>query len=623
MRLAKKSMALLFVLLLTIGMAVPASAAEKTTLTLQMKVGSSSALVNGEKQVIEKPYVQAGMTMVPLGVFQRAFGTVSRLEGENTVKLTYGSRTVTFAIGSKTAWVNGKKRTLTAAPVMRNGILMVPMRPITDMLGARVTNSSGKIVITLKSDKGIPGQESDTDKDKVAPRIGSSYANWSIDYPAGSLAQLGNNEFSAIIGDLEGSYMLQIHVWEEGIDVPVSDMLEQLEREAADSGEAVLDEQTFPEADIPYVRIITRDAEGVLWEARRYYVEGRVYSIYLGDSLAEDYRDFEGRAALLDSFRPVFATPGIKTEDLSSVRNGYTDAAAPDYGVQMKVPAEWTPTGDGQLAYQGEDGSFLSLYVTSAAAGEKLSDWHDLLQKRVSEFFLPEYAEGIVGEPLQAAGQDAQIEKLTYDLGGGKHHRSWLVIEQKGYFYILDYSAPEGAYSERTFKRIVDSLEIDFDVVPTSFGKLPQVSYLKDKLLNATQSTSYFRLSIPAYWTTQAFGSMQLDMQYAFPGGWFRIAGVDAGLEAAGAQAVRRYDEMKLDDPTLTYEAPERVTFGGAPAIRIAYTGTDDSPYRAEDIYVRYKNLTYWIHYRIDQGAATVEQLDGIERALQSFRFVK
>ena len=627
MRLAKRGMALLFVLLLAIGTAVPALAAGQTTLTLQVRIGSTSALINGEKQNIEKPYMQNGMTMVPLGVFQRAFGTSSRLEGDDTVRLSQGSHTVTFKIGSKTAWVNGKKIALAAAPVMKNGTLMVPMRPVTDMLEAKVKFSSGTIVVTLMSDTGVPGQPSDNEAEAPATaRVGSSHANWSIDYPADTVAQPGDDEFSAMIGDLDGSYMLQIHVWEEDRNVSVTDMLEQLEQESLSAGETLVDRQTFPNAAIPYAQIIARDVDGIYWESRRYYDEGHVYSLYMGDSLIEDYREFDQWTDLLDSFRPSFNTQGVQTEDLSNVKDGYISAASPDYGVTLKVPATWTPTGSGQLEYSSKDGSFLSLHAVSVdgsgAAG--LATWHDFLQAKTDEVFLPQTAKPVTSESVQASGQDAIIESLVYDLGGGSFYWNWLVLENEGYFYVLRYSAPEGAYNKQTFLKIVDSVEIDFEAVPSRFGKLGQISYLKDLKLDVTQSTPDFLFAAPAYWTTQASDGTGLDMRYFIPGGSFRVSNVDTGLEASAAQAVRRYAELKLDDPTLTYETPKRTTIAGVPAIAIAYagTGTNGNLYQAEDIYFRHQDKTYWIHHQLDRGTATPEQLNGIERALQSFRFL-
>ncbi|OWR27543.1 hypothetical protein CDO73_21645 [Saccharibacillus sp. O23] len=616
-------MALLFVLLLTLTSAVPAFAAEKVTLSLQMRIGSTSALVNGEKETIEKPFVQNGTTLVPLGVFQRTFGTSSRLEGENLVRLSYGSRSVTFAIGGKSATVNGKKVALAAAPVMKNGTLMVPMRPVTDMLGAEVKFASGSIVVTLKSDNGIPGR-TPTEEEKTTGRVGSSYADWSIDYPAGATAESNGSEFSTIMGDADGTYVLQVQVWDEGADASAADIQEQLEQEAEAAGETVVDSEIVSsQVASPYARVITLDSDGVYWQSRRYYEDGRAYSLYLGDSTAAGYADLAKWDDLLNSFRPTFATPGTKTEDVSGVKGGLVSTSVPDYGATLEVPVGWTPTDSSQREYEGEDGSVLTMDVVSAGTIKTLQEWHTLLQSRADEIFLPGVAQPIAAESTKAAGEAARIEKLTYDLGSGVQHWNWLVLKKGDYLYILRYSAPQAAYNEQTFRKIVNSLAIEFETVPANFGKLGQISYLKDKSLSMTISNNDFRMSVPAYWSAQPIESAGVARSFLIPGGLFRIDTVDAGLEAASARAVRDLADRKLDDATLTTETPKHTTFAGVPAIRIAYKGTDGSAYQAEDVYFRHGETTYRIHYELDQGAATSAQLAGIERALQSFAFLK
>ncbi|MDO3412031.1 stalk domain-containing protein [Saccharibacillus sp. CPCC 101409] len=624
MRLAKKGAALLLVLLMTLAAAMPVMAAEKVTLAFQVKVGSSAAVVNGEKETIEKPYTQNGITLVPLGLFQRAFGTTSRLEGEDVVRLAYGSHNAVFTIGSKTAKVNGKKVTLKAAPAMKRGTLMVPLRAVTDMLGAEVKVSSGTITVSLVSENGIPGKTPAENETGAELRVGSSFAQWSIDYPDGALVEPGSDEYTAYLGDSDGNYMLQIQVWAEDGVVPTSDMIEQLEREALQAGETIIHRETVS-ADLPYARLITRDEDGLYWENRRYYDNGRVYTLYMGDSTIEDYRSFTQDAPLLDSFRTSFQVGKTRTEDLSGVQNGYAQAVSYPYGASLELPADWAPTSASEFRYQSPDGAVLSLDVTSAQKGGTLDSWHTTLQNRTNEIFQPGIAQPIRKETTRAAGKTALLDRLTYNLGGGDYTWSWLVIEDQGYFYVLRYSAPPGTYNEETFRHIADSLEIDFEAVPGSFGTLGEISYLKDKSLNATYSTNDFQFSVPAYWTSQTDNYTQSsDIDYFIPGGSFKLTTLNAGLEAAAAQTIRGYDDLKLDDSTFAYESPQHITFAGVPAIRIAYQGTKDgNPYQGQTICFRHGNRTFVIRTELNRGTATPVQLAAIERTLQSFKFLK
>ena len=92
------------------GAVMPVWAAEYTTNELRIQAGSTSAYINGSKQAIAKPYKVNGVTMVPVGVFKKAFGSEIRLEKNDVVKVKEGPHTVTLTIGSSIAWVDGVKR---------------------------------------------------------------------------------------------------------------------------------------------------------------------------------------------------------------------------------------------------------------------------------------------------------------------------------------------------------------------------------------------------------------------------------------------------------------------------------------------------------------------------------
>ncbi|MGP3783308.1 stalk domain-containing protein [Paenibacillus sp. 1A_MP2] len=96
--------------MLSIGAALPAWASDLTTSELRITAGSTSAYINGSKQTIAKPYKFKGVTMVPVGVFKKAFGSEIRLEKNDVVKVKEGPHTVTLTIGSSIAWVDGIKK---------------------------------------------------------------------------------------------------------------------------------------------------------------------------------------------------------------------------------------------------------------------------------------------------------------------------------------------------------------------------------------------------------------------------------------------------------------------------------------------------------------------------------
>jgi hypothetical protein len=229
------------------GAVMPVWAAEYTTNELRIQAGSASAYINGSKQAIAKPYKVKGVTMVPVGVFKKAFGSEIRLENNDVVKVKEGPHTVTLTIGSSIAWVDGVKKEMGAAPKMVNGVLMVPLRPVAAGIGATLApSSSGEVVIRLlQTDDSVDEDEGGIDLDAGKTRIGNSFYGWSINYPADLMVlQTGEQERMMTFGSADSSYYLEVYVSDQDVALDSDDMLQQLVQEAKQSGDTVLDRES-------------------------------------------------------------------------------------------------------------------------------------------------------------------------------------------------------------------------------------------------------------------------------------------------------------------------------------------------------------------------------------------
>ena len=103
------------------------------------------------------PMMDAGRVMVPLrGVFEQLGG---ELLWEPKAKVVTGARPSTkdqfrMRVGSREALVNGRARTLDAPPRVVNGTTYVPLRFVSEALGAAVRwdNEARAVVITGDAD---------------------------------------------------------------------------------------------------------------------------------------------------------------------------------------------------------------------------------------------------------------------------------------------------------------------------------------------------------------------------------------------------------------------------------------------------------------------------------------
>ncbi len=94
--------------------------------------------VNGTPIVFDQPPVErAGRVFVPLrGVFERLGASV--VYGNGTINATSGSHQITLQIGQPTATVDGAPQTLDSPPFLIGGRTLVPLRFVSQALGASV-----------------------------------------------------------------------------------------------------------------------------------------------------------------------------------------------------------------------------------------------------------------------------------------------------------------------------------------------------------------------------------------------------------------------------------------------------------------------------------------------------
>lgn len=121
---------------------------------ISFKVGDSTLKINGKDVTVETPYVVGeGVTLVPVRVITEAFGAKVDWDGtERKVTLTTDEDKIELWIGRSDAKMNGKTLTLLSAPEISNNVTMVPLRFISEGLGAEVGyNAETKGISIIKT----------------------------------------------------------------------------------------------------------------------------------------------------------------------------------------------------------------------------------------------------------------------------------------------------------------------------------------------------------------------------------------------------------------------------------------------------------------------------------------
>ncbi|WP_135557767.1 copper amine oxidase N-terminal domain-containing protein [Paenibacillus cymbidii] len=85
------------------------------------------------------PVIRGGSTLLPIApIIEQLGGTTTWTGSERKVTITLGDNTIELWIDQTTASVNGTKKESTVAPTIINGRTMIPVRFVTENLGATI-----------------------------------------------------------------------------------------------------------------------------------------------------------------------------------------------------------------------------------------------------------------------------------------------------------------------------------------------------------------------------------------------------------------------------------------------------------------------------------------------------
>jgi hypothetical protein len=113
------------------------SSATPSSLYVVLTIGSADMEVNGMTRKLDAaPFIKDGRTLLPIrALIETLGGSVEWNASIRTATVMLGSRTVALTIGSTTALVNGKAITLDIAPMIIKGRTFLPLRAVAENLG--------------------------------------------------------------------------------------------------------------------------------------------------------------------------------------------------------------------------------------------------------------------------------------------------------------------------------------------------------------------------------------------------------------------------------------------------------------------------------------------------------
>ncbi len=137
---------------------VAAGVGSAAALAAALPAWALSVTVDGQAVTFNPPPIErAGRVFVPLrGVFERLGASVVYANG--TINATGNGRNISLHIGSNAATVNGNAQTLDQAPFVIGASTYVPLRFVSEALGAGVNYDGANQIVALNTPAGGPPQ---------------------------------------------------------------------------------------------------------------------------------------------------------------------------------------------------------------------------------------------------------------------------------------------------------------------------------------------------------------------------------------------------------------------------------------------------------------------------------
>lgn len=118
-------------------------------------VGSNKAFVNDVEQQIDtenpnvKVFVENDRSYLPVRFISENYdGQVEWVQETQTVNITFAERKISLTIGVPEIIINGEKKALDVAPIIREGRTFLPLRACTEAIGKEVFYSKGLLLIS-------------------------------------------------------------------------------------------------------------------------------------------------------------------------------------------------------------------------------------------------------------------------------------------------------------------------------------------------------------------------------------------------------------------------------------------------------------------------------------------
>lgn len=579
-------------------------ATDNDKMTIELKVGSSTAKVNGQTSQVEKPYRINNTFMVPLAWIAEAIGAEVNKKASK-IEIIYRDLNAELTIGSKTYIANEETAQLTVAPVIKNGRTMVPIEFITKNFLVSVTNDVKDNIKIVLEDDGALKDLSFLTGGITSKKIGNSFYGWSLSIPTGS--RLVSNNFKSDEVCVENdSRELTIYI---NVDSKKDSTLAKLYDTIITDYNKIIESNMDLKADIPYIdyTMVSPYYDGAI---RGKVFEKGEYFYYLTiiceDELVTPEKLMTDKyyENIVSSFDLNYKgnTKGI--EDISKIKDGkakFYNYVSFDNTIKyltwsMDVPVNWENSSSYyeplNTMFNFDNKHYMKIQTNILEEGINLNQYVDEIKRGYDDNFNPKLYSFIGRELTTVAGIEAQNLKFTMKYGNKVYHVEELYFVKDNFVYEISIYLPENGYEELLKEVIntIDKINIytinkqsyqkDLDLYNSRYSGT-RVSKQDDtfKFVNKIYNWS---VEIPGYWTKYSYYSdSEITFKNEKTAACISISVIDKDKDY-DTEAIK--EEFGMDFTELIYDVKPTITETNEKGLKIKnYSYRIDDP--NNDIY--------------------------------------
>lgn len=548
MNVFKRSAALIISLLIITTILAPsgvmgASIYGNSKTIIKLSVGSSKLIVNGQEIKIEKPYLSAKTTYIPLRAVLESIGAEVNWLGKGSINILFRNISVDINVGRTEFHRDQTAMKLSAPPETRNGSVMIPEDLLRQCFDADISGigKPGESVITLKSDGALTDLSFLTGSINL-PKAGNSYFGWSLNVPKGS--RIASQSFN--------SKNIQFENVQHGISIDVKidagngKSLEKYYGEILDNPldtlkTELIDSNLKTDASPPYIELFYTDTYDEAVYHRIYINENYTYNLIItsfDESDPDVLKNDKYITGLMDSFKLDYKGNLADTTELSNVKFGlaeYSNYITSDstgkkyYTWAMDVLPEWDilQSQNGN-PYNTEFGASSREYASvelSLAKGETDTIKYGTgIKTFYNSNFNPAIYNLIKAEASSTAGY--KTYNMVYDVKMGKNLYRYdeRFLISGGLVFDLTFKAQADVFEKKkesyykmleTFKPSTKDLsELLTEIGKYAFNNDKNRMGKDDKSVSYENKSSGWSFTLPGYWQKNSSPGQNPDSFY-------------------------------------------------------------------------------------------------------------